>query len=86
MFDILLKNNVRVNFLRKFEDRFIYDINAEGKIETATFDFFKQKQFGNIIATDNRQMERNYIYSTNSEEIYKNNYTTPIPDNINFNL
>lgn len=84
---ILLNNKVNVNHINKFSNRLDYTVDTEGKLKSFTFDILKNKQFGNTININNNQMVREFIYGTNENSLWSDNFkNTPIPTEVQFKL
>jgi hypothetical protein len=62
-----------------FMDRFIYTKDNDGNLLSAQLNFYLQKQFGNYAQTNEYQMVRELLYSTNATEIYNANYPDVAP-------
>lgn len=82
---ILLNNHLLVNHLRRFGDRLEWTKDDEGNVSQIFLDIQKHKEFGQTTPITNNQMIRKYIYGTNQQQLWTDNFSNiPVPNNVEF--
>jgi hypothetical protein len=74
---LVLQSHLKVLFVRKFYDRFIYAMDDQQILTSGTIDFYQQVQYMKN-PTEPVSLVRNFVYGTTAQQLYDRNFSTSL--------